>query len=167
MSLPMLSGILQHSAHQHSYITVLQGKWQEQTLPPHPLASTVNNLQMPCMSTAISTTTTILWRFVQDYLGKPYQTIHSPTHLSWSSTFLFQLHHQLRSIASSLFNLRAWQCFCTTSLQVLFGPCLGLQTSTSFICSPNHCISICSPSCENMTSSSKAELSDGLTHGHR
>jgi len=64
------------------YVAVLQGKWQEQTLPPHPLASTVNNLPMPCMSTAISTTTTILWRFVQDYLGKPYQKKHSPTHLS-------------------------------------------------------------------------------------
>jgi len=39
------------------------------------------------------------------------------------------------SIASSLFKLRAWQSFCTTSLHVLFGLHLGLQTSTSyFIC---------------------------------
>jgi len=49
---------------------------------------------------------------------------HYPTLLSF--------FHLLWSIASSLFNLRAWQSFCTTSLQVLFGLPLGLQPSTSY-----------------------------------
>jgi len=40
--------------------------------------------------------------------------------------------HLLWSIASSVFNLHAWQSFCTTSLQVLFGLPLGLQPSTSY-----------------------------------
>jgi len=38
----------------------------------------------------------------------------------------------LRSMASSLFNLCAWQSFSTISLQVLFGLPLGLAPSTSY-----------------------------------
>jgi len=45
---------------------------------------------------------------------------------------LYQLLYLLRSITSSLFNLRAWQSFCTTSIQVLFGLPLGLEPSTSY-----------------------------------
>jgi len=41
-----------------------------------------------------------------------YQKKHSPTHQSSFISFL----HLPRSIACSLFNLRAWQSFCTTSL---------------------------------------------------
>ena len=41
-------------------------------------------------------------------------------------------NHLLQSIASSLFNLRAWQSFSTTSLQILFGLPLGLAPSTLY-----------------------------------
>jgi len=40
--------------------------------------------------------------------------------------------HLLRSIASSVFSLRAWQSSLTTSLQVLFGFPLGFGPSTSY-----------------------------------
>ena len=40
--------------------------------------------------------------------------------------------HLLRDIASSLFNLRAWQSFFTTSLQVLFSLSFGIEPSTSY-----------------------------------
>jgi len=50
-----------------------------------------------------------------------FQKNHSRTHLSWSSSNLYQLFPStmIHSILPSLFNLRAWQCFCTTSFQVL------------------------------------------------
>jgi len=48
------------------------------------------------------------------------------------------------TIASSMFNLRAWQSFCTTSLQVLFGLLLGLDWSppphSPHISLPNQCL---------------------------
>jgi len=63
-----------------------------------------------------------------------YQKKHSPTHI----------FHLLRSIASSLVNLRAWQSFCTTSLQVLFGLPLAMvcipSPHTPYISSPNQCL---------------------------
>ena len=56
------------------------------------------------------------------------------------STILNPDHHPIfisflrlpRSIASSLFKLRSWQCFCTTSFHVLFGLPLGLEPYTSY-----------------------------------
>jgi len=55
--------------------------------------------------------------------------IHTyPDHQSTIICFL----HLLRSMASPLFNLRDWQSFCTTSLQVFFGQPLGLAPSTSY-----------------------------------
>ena len=62
-----------------------------------------------------------------------YQKKHSPTHIhpDHQSSFTNFLH-LLRTIASSLFNLRAWQCYSTTSLQILFGLPLGLGSSTSY-----------------------------------
>ena len=62
-----------------------------------------------------------------------YQNKHSPihTHPVHQTSFINFLH-LLQSIASSLFNLRAWQSFSTTSLQVLFGLLLGLRPSTSY-----------------------------------
>jgi len=69
-------------------------------------------------------TPTILQPFFQDYLDEPVsEETFTHSHLSWSSTIFYQLLSSilLRSIASSLFNLCAWQSFCTTSLQVLFG----------------------------------------------
>ena len=62
-----------------------------------------------------------------------YQQKHSPTHTHpdhWSS--FINLLHLLRSIASSVFSLLAWQSSLTTSLQVLFGLPLGLGPSTSY-----------------------------------
>ena len=61
-----------------------------------------------------------------------YQKKHSPSHPSWSSTVLYQLPHLQQFIGSSLFNLRAWQSFFTTSLQVFFSLPLGLGPSTLY-----------------------------------
>jgi len=61
-----------------------------------------------------------------------YQKKHSPTHTYPNQQpSIISLFHLLRSTASCLFNLRAWQPFCTTSLQVPFGLPRGLEPSTS------------------------------------
>ena len=61
-----------------------------------------------------------------------YQKKHSPTHThpDHHAFFITFLHLQ-RSMASSLFNLRAWQSSRTTSFQVFFRLPLGLEPSTS------------------------------------
>jgi len=60
-----------------------------------------------------------------------YRKKHSPTHTYHSHQLSYICFlHLLRSIASSLFNLCAWQSFCTTCLQVLFGIFLGLGPFT-------------------------------------
>jgi len=72
-----------------------------------------------------------------------YQKKHSPTHHPDHHPVFISFFHLPRSIASSLFKLRAWQSFCTTSLHVLFGLPLGLEPSTSYIpyiSSPNQCL---------------------------
>ena len=61
-----------------------------------------------------------------------YQKKHSPTHHPDHHPIFISFFHLPRSIASSLFKLRAWQSFCTTSLHVLFGLPLGLEPSTSY-----------------------------------
>jgi len=61
-----------------------------------------------------------------------YQKKYSPTHCPDHHPVFISFFHLLLSTASSLFKLRAWQCFCTTSLHVLFGLPLGLETSTSY-----------------------------------
>ena len=62
-----------------------------------------------------------------------YQKKHSPTHTHPDHrTSFINFLHLLRSIASSVFSLHAWQSFLTTSLQVLFGLPLGLGSSTSY-----------------------------------
>jgi len=48
-----------------------------------------------------------------------YQKRHSPTHHPGHHPIFISFFHLPRSIASSLFKLRAWQSFCTTSLHVL------------------------------------------------
>ena len=59
-----------------------------------------------------------------------YQKEHSPTHTHHvRRTSFINFLHLLRPIASSLFNLHAWQSFSTTSLQVLCGLPLGLEAS--------------------------------------
>ena len=62
-----------------------------------------------------------------------YQKKHSPTHThpDQHASFITFLHFQ-RSMASSLFNLRAWQSSRTTSFQVFFGLPLGLEPPTSY-----------------------------------
>jgi len=60
-----------------------------------------------------------------------YQKKHSPTHHP-DHPISISFFHLPRSIASSLFKLRAWQSFCTTSLHVLFGLPLDLESSTSY-----------------------------------
>ena len=70
-----------------------------------------------------------------------YQKKHSPTHTHPDHmTSFINLIHQLRSTASFLFTLCAWQFFSTTSLQVLFRLPLGLgpSTNTPYISSYNH-----------------------------
>jgi len=93
--------------------------------------------------TITTTATTVLRPFVWDYLVEPvpketFTHSHLPDH---QSTFICFLH-LLWSIASSLFNLCAWQSFCTTSLQVLFGLPLGLAAFTSYFIHffTNHCL---------------------------
>jgi len=48
------------------------------------------------------------------------------------SSVIPYLLHLLRSMASSLFNLHAWESFSTISLQVCFGLPVGLAPSTSY-----------------------------------
>ena len=99
-----------------------------------------------------------------------YQKKHSPTHThpDHRTSFITFLHLQ-RSMASSLFRLRAWRSSRTTSLQVLFG--LGpsasysmhffTQSSSSFrrTC-PYQCSLIC---CNTNAMSSIPSLSQLLT----
>jgi len=58
-----------------------------------------------------------------------YQKKQSPTHHPDHHPIFISFFHLPRSIASSLFKLRAWQFFCTTSLHALFGLPLGLATN--------------------------------------
>jgi len=55
-----------------------------------------------------------------------YQKKHSPTHHPDHHPIFISFFHLPRSIASSLFKLRAWQSFCTTSFLENEAPC-GLQ----------------------------------------
>ena len=61
-----------------------------------------------------------------------YQKKHLPTHHPDHHPIFISFFHLWRSIASSLFKLRAWQSFCATSFHVLFGLPLGLEPSTSY-----------------------------------
>jgi len=86
-----------------------------------------------------------------------YQKKHSPTHTYHAhQSSLICFLHRLRSTASSLFNLHAWQSFSTISVQVFFGLPLRLTYSTSYFihfftqslssfCStcPSHCNLFC------------------------
>jgi len=78
-------------------------------------------------------TAIVLRPFVRDYPDErvPEETFTHPA--SWSSPNLCQLlPSTMRSTASSLFKLRAWQSFCTTSLHVLLCLPLGLEPSASY-----------------------------------
>ena len=58
---------------------------------------------------------------------------HSPSHIySDHQPSFISFLHLLQSTASSVFNLNAWQSFCTTSLYVLLGLSLGLELSNLY-----------------------------------
>ena len=61
-----------------------------------------------------------------------YQKKHSPTHHPDHHPMFLSFFHLLRSIASSLFKLCAWQSFHLTSLHAPFWSPLGLEPSTSY-----------------------------------
>jgi len=81
----------------------------------------------------------LFWNKQQSFYGplsgttqvSRYQKKHSPIHRPNHHPIFISFFH-LRSIASSLFKLCAWQSFCTTSLHVLFGLRLVLEPSTSY-----------------------------------
>jgi len=86
----------------------------------------------------------------QDYQGGRYQKIHSHTHIHPDhQTSFINFLHLLRSIASTLSNLRAWQSFSTTTLQVLFGLPLGLEPPlhTSYFTQSLSCFHNTCPPC--------------------
>ena len=82
------------------------------------------------------THTTILWLSGfcpgQPMWASSKRNIHSLTHTYHGhQSSLICFIHLIWSMASSLFNPRAWQSFSTISLQVFFGLPLGLAPSTS------------------------------------
>jgi len=87
-----------------------------------------------------------------------YQKKHSPTHTycGYQSSLIYFLH-LLWSMASSLFNLLAWQSFSRISLQIFFALPVGLGPSTSYISSSNHCLlfAACTPYHRNLFCCSK------------
>jgi len=85
-------------------------------------------------SSDATTTTTVLRPFVRDYPGEPVpeETLTHPTHHPDHHPIFISFFHLPCSIASSLFKLRAWQSFYTTSVYVLFGQPLDLEPSTSY-----------------------------------
>jgi len=101
-----------------------------------------------------------------------YQKNHLPSHTYHGhQSSLICFLHLTRSMASSLFNLCAWQSFCTISVQVLYGLPLSLAPCTSYCMSfftqlvssfcitcPYHCSLFC---CITKIMSSISSLSLG------
>jgi len=83
-----------------------------------------------------TTTTTVYGPLSWTTRVSRYQKKHSPTHHPYHHPIFISFFHLPRSIASyiasSVFKLRAWQSFCTTSLHVIFGLPPGLEPSTSY-----------------------------------
>jgi len=76
---------------------------------------------------------TALWTLSETTRVSRNQKKHSPTHTyGGHQPSLICFHHLLRSMASFLLKLRAWQSFYTISFQPLFGPPLHLSSSTSY-----------------------------------
>jgi len=101
-----------------------------------------------------------------------YNKKHSPTHTYYGhQSSLICFLHLLDSMASSLFNLPAWQSFSTISVQFFFGLLLGLAPSTSYsihfftqslssFCPYHHNLFCCSS--ENMSSNPSLPLNSLL-----
>jgi len=66
-----------------------------------------------------------------------YQKKHSPTHHPDHHPFFISFFHLPRCIASSLFKLRAWQSFCTTTSLLVYLLVWSPPPHTSYISSPN------------------------------
>jgi len=81
-----------------------------------------HNTQQQPFYGSLSGTTWVSW----------YQKKRSLTHHPDHHPIFISFFHLPRSIASSLFKLRAWQSFCTTSFHVLCGLPLGLEPSMSY-----------------------------------
>jgi len=103
-----------------------------------------------------------------------YQKKHSPTHLSWSLAFLYQLLPSIMIHSILRVQFTCLTVCCTTSLQVLFGLPLGLEPSTSYsihfftqsvssFCKtcPYHCSLFC---CSTKIKSSIPSLYSMTTH---
>jgi len=74
-----------------------------------------------------------LWILSRTTRVSRYQKKHSPTHTyRGHQSSLICVLHLLESMASSLFNLHAWQSFSTICLQVFFGLPFGLAHFTSY-----------------------------------
>ena len=67
-----------------------------------------------------------------------YEKKHSPTHHPDHHPIFISFFHLPQYIASSLFKLRAWQYFCTTSLHVLL--VWSPPPHIPYISSPNQCL---------------------------
>ena len=89
-------------------------------------------LAPPKAAATTTATRTVLQPFSRTTRLSRYQKKHSPTHHLDHYPIFISFFHLPWSIASSLFKLRAWQSFCTTSFHFLFGLPLGLEPSTSY-----------------------------------
>ena len=102
-----------------------------------------HKLNMPHTHTHTHNHFTALWILSTTTQMSWYQKKHSPTHIchghQWS---LICFLHLLWSMASSLFNLRAWQSFPQSLSKFSFVYLLAwhLQLHTPYIYSPNHCL---------------------------
>jgi len=102
------------------------------------IAATYHNVSNKCLCQPIQDhiTTTQQQPFYSPSSGTTrvsrYQKKHSPTHHPDHHPIFISFFHLPRCIASSLFKLRPWQSFGTTSFHVLFGLPLGLEPSTSY-----------------------------------
>jgi len=125
------------------YLSAAGCKWfaygrADATATPSSLASLnpkwfyLSGAGLPRFCWNTTTITIVLRPFVRDYPGEPVPEEHSPTHHPDHHPTLISFFHLLPSTVPSMFNLRAWQSFCTSSVQVLFGLLLGLEPSTSY-----------------------------------
>jgi len=88
--------------------------------------------------TTTTTTTTVLQPLSGTTRVSLYQKKHSPIHHPHHHPIFISFFHLPRSIAFSLFKLRAWQSFCTISLHVLL--VWSPPPHIPYISSPNQCL---------------------------
>jgi len=88
--------------------------------------------------TATTTTTAVLWPVVWEYPAEPVpeENTHPLTYPDHHTIFISFFH----LLQSSLFNLRAWQSFCTTSLLMLLVTGKVVESVLSKKWSPRVCL---------------------------